>query len=204
MILLLKEMHMKIHLFITLIILHTQVINPCSIVAYIGRELCKWPVLQRLARLEYRGYDSAGFACFDLVTKEIVVLKKPGKIEALKELALKSPCDGYAAIGHTRWATHGQANELNAHPHTNGDHTFALAHNGIIENHFQIKQQLLQKGYTFKTETDTEVMVHLLDDGIKETGDLKEAALKAVNQLKGACTFVGLHKDFPDTLVMAR
>ncbi len=195
---------MKCYLLIALIIVHTQVINPCSIFAYIGTKLGKAHVLNCLARLEYRGYDSAGFACFDPFKKDIVVLKKPGKIEALKELALKSPCDGYAAIGHTRWATHGPATELNAHPHTNSDHTFALAHNGIIENHFQIKQQLLQKGYGFKTETDTEVMVHLLDDSIKETNDLKEAVLKTVNQLKGACTFVGLHKEFPDTLVVAR
>ena len=191
-------------LVLVLTIGYIHLTHPCSIFAYIGTKLAKAHVLKCLARLEYRGYDSAGFACFDLVTNDIVVLKKPGKIEKLKELALKSPCDGYAAIGHTRWATHGQATELNAHPHTNNDNTFALVHNGIIENHFQLKQQLLQKGYTFKTETDTEVMVHLLDAGIKETGDLKEAALKAVNQLKGACTFVGLHKNFSDTLVVAR
>jgi glucosamine--fructose-6-phosphate aminotransferase (isomerizing) len=176
----------------------------CSIFAYIGSELCKAHVLKCLARLEYRGYDSAGFAVYDVVTDDIVSIKKPGKIDVLKEAVFAVPCDGYAALGHTRWSTHGVSNETNAHPHMNDDATFALVHNGIVENHFQIKEQLIEKGYTFKTETDTEVIVHLFDYELKQTDDLKEAVLNTVRQLHGACTFVALHKDYPDTLIVTR
>lgn len=178
--------------------------HSCSIFAYIGSELCKAHVLKCLARLEYRGYDSAGFAVNDIVSNDLVVLKKPGKLEELKKVALASACDGYAALGHTRWSTHGVSNETNAHPHKNIDGTFALVHNGIVENHFQIREQLLAQGYTFNTQTDTEVIVHLFDSALKQTDDIKEAVLKTVRQLEGACTFVILHKDHPDKLIVAR
>lgn len=186
------------------IVLYVHTVNPCSIVAYIGSLLCKVSLLKRLKRLEYRGYDSAGFACHDLVTKAIVTLKKPGKLEVLKELALKGPCDGYAAIGHTRWATHGEASENNAHPHRSSDGKVVGVHNGIIENHYQIKQQLSKEGVQFKTETDTEVMIELLAKSIKKMGDLKEGVLACVRQLKGACSCVALHQDFPDLLIVVR
>ncbi len=176
----------------------------CSIFAYIGSKLCKAHVLKGLSRLEYRGYDSAGFAVHDIVTNDLVVLKKPGKIAELKMAALASSCDGYVALGHTRWSTHGVSNEINAHPHVNDDNTFALVHNGIIENHFQLKKELIKIGYEFKTETDTEVMVHLFDKMLKEYDDIKEATLQTVRQLKGACTFVALHKDHPEMLIAAR
>ncbi len=199
---------MKVRFFIIVLLFtcfYSPIINPCSIVAFIGNVLCKVRLLTKeLPRLEYRGYDSAGFACHDVVTNDIVVLKKPGKLDVLKELALKSPCDGYAAIGHTRWATHGGATEVNAHPHVSEDGKLVLVHNGVIENHYQIKQQLIKQGVQFRSETDTEVMTQLLAKCIEKAGDLKKGVLACVKQLKGACSCVALHKDFPDMLIVVR
>jgi glucosamine--fructose-6-phosphate aminotransferase (isomerizing) len=161
-------------------------------------------VLQGLSRLEYRGYDSAGCAFFDIVTDKIVTLKKPGKVEELKKVALVAPCDGYVGIGHTRWATHGESNEVNAHPHMSQGRQFVIVHNGIVENFYQLKQELIAQGYSFVSETDSEVIAHLFECAYNKSADLKTAVLETVNQLHGACTFVGLHKDHPHTLVVAR
>lgn len=193
----------KLSLLLAVFIFHNNIINPCTIVAYIGSKLCKSHMLRMLARLEYRGYDSAGIACFDQFKKDIVVLKKPGKIEVLKEAALKHPCDGFAGIGHTRWATHGPATELNAHPHVSNDR-LVLAHNGVVENQYELKKHLIAKGYKFITETDSEVIAHLLDTCIQECGDIKQGMCDAAQQLKGACTWVALHKDAPNTILAMR
>lgn len=160
-------------------------------------------MLRMLARLEYRGYDSAGIACFDQFSKDIVLLKKPGKIDVLKELALKHPCDGYVGIGHTRWATHGPATECNAHPHMSNSR-LVLAHNGVVENQYEIKKQLIADGYEFISETDSEVIVHLLDANIQKYGDIKQAMCAAAGKLKGACTWVALHKNAPNTILAMR
>lgn len=180
---------------------HTN--RSCSIVAYIGSQLCKDMILQGLSRLEYRGYDSAGFACFD-PNAGLMALKRPGKLEELKLAAATFAHDGYVGIGHTRWATHGESNEANAHPHMNGDKSFVLVHNGIIENFYELKKELQQEGYIFLSQTDSEVIAHLFDRCYKQYQDLKDAALATVNKLHGACTFIGLHRDHPDTLVVAR
>ena len=191
-------------LLLSLLFFHNQTNYSCSIFAYIGNLLCKAHVLKGLSRLEYRGYDSAGIAMLDVVSNKLVTMKKPGKLEELKKVALDAPIDGYVGIGHTRWATHGEANEINAHPHMNSDQSFVLVHNGIIENFFELKKELIDQGYVFASETDSEVIAHLFDRAYKTSKDMKAAALETVNQLKGACTFVGLHKDYPDMLVAAR
>ncbi len=193
----------KLSVLFAILIFHNVIINPCSIVAYIGSQLCKSHMLRMLARLEYRGYDSAGIACFDQFKKDIFVLKKPGKIEILKEAALKLPSDGYIGIGHTRWATHGPATELNAHPHVSNGR-LVLAHNGVVENQYDIKNQLVAQGYEFATETDSEVIAHLLDACIQKHGDIKQGMCAAAQQLKGACTFVALHKDAPNAILAMR
>lgn len=191
-------------LWLSLLLIHHQVNYTCSLFAYVGSLLCKAHVLQGLARLEFRGYDAAGFACFDSCSNSIITIKKIGKVEELKQHALALPCDGYVGIGHTRWATHGQPTELNAHPHTSSDQSFVMVHNGVIENFHTIKQELLAQDFTFISATDSEVIAHLFDRAYKKSNDLKTAALETVNQLQGACTFIGLHKDHPEELIVAR
>lgn len=189
---------------LSLLFFHNQINYSCSVFAYIGSMLCKAHVLKGLSRLEYRGYDSAGFACFDITSNQLVTLKKSGKVEELKKVVLEAPCDGYVGLGHTRWATHGEANETNAHPHMSSDQKFVVVHNGIIENFFQLKKELIDEGYVFVSETDSEVIAHLFDRSYKAHGDIKEATLATVRQLHGACTFVGLHQDYPEMLIVAR
>lgn len=191
-------------ILLSLLFFHNQTNYSCSIFAYIGSMLCKAHVLKGLSRLEYRGYDSAGFACFDVVSNKLITLKRTGKVEELKKAAIEAVCDGYVGLGHTRWATHGESNEINAHPHMSTDQKFVVVHNGIIENFFQLKKELTGEGYVFVSETDSEVIAHLFDRSYKAHQDLKEAALVTVRQLHGACTFVGLHQDYPDTLIVAR
>jgi glucosamine--fructose-6-phosphate aminotransferase (isomerizing) len=191
-------------LVLSFLFFHNQTNYSCSIFAYIGSLLCKAHVLKGLSRLEYRGYDSAGFACFDVASNGLVMCKKPGKLQELKNFVIDMPCDGYVGLGHTRWATHGEANETNAHPHMSADQKFVVVHNGIIENFFQLKKELIDEGYEFISQTDSEVIAHLFDRAYKKNADIKVAALEAVNQLHGACTFVGLHQDHPEVLIVAR
>lgn len=177
---------------------YTVIINSCGIVGYIGKDVCKEQLLQSLGRLEYRGYDSAGLAIVDQFTQDIIIFKKPGKLNVLKEFALSSACDGYIGIGHTRWATHGPATEINAHPHVSD--RIVLVHNGVIENQHQLKAELLAQGYLFVSQTDTEVMAHLFDAYIKQHSDVKLALSLAMKRCKGACTCLVMHKDYKDRL----
>ena len=128
----------------------------CGIVGYIGRQKAAAILLEGLKRLEYRGYDSAGIAV--LQGGRVEVAKKVGRVEVLVQEVAKHRLNGTTGIGHTRWATHGGVTNLNAHPHTSSDEKFALIHNGVIENYTQMKSFLAGKGYTFKSETDTEVL----------------------------------------------
>jgi len=176
---------------------------PCSIVGYIGQNLCKEFIEQGLARLEYRGYDSAGFACLN-EQKELIVLKAEGKLEALKKKLKANPHNGTIGIGHTRWATHGEASEVNAHPHTDENKTVAVVHNGIIENYFQLKRQLEQEGHVFLSETDSEVIPHLLQLHVKKYPTLQEAVMHTVKSLKGSFSFLGILPSNPETLIVAR
>ena len=174
----------------------------CGIVAYAGPKSVHSVLLVGLTRLEYRGYDSAGIATID--KGELEVRKEKGKIKELEDLLKLYPIDGPAGIGHTRWATHGQPSKGNAHPHTDCKKKMALVHNGIIENHHILRNELISKGHLFHTDTDTEVIPHLIEEELKQTGDLKEAIRKAVVRLEGRYSFCLVHDDYPDQVFFAR
>jgi glucosamine--fructose-6-phosphate aminotransferase (isomerizing) len=175
----------------------------CGIVAYIGKKQAFPIVLKGLKRLEYRGYDSAGVALLN--EGNLNIYKRSGKVSNLEEFALKSNIEGHAGIGHTRWATHGAPNDVNAHPHFSNDGSLALIHNGIIENYDILKKDLTGKGYTFQSETDTEVLVHLIDDIRKnENVWFGEALRRALHHVVGAYAIVVISKDEPNKLVAAR
>tara|TARA_R110002072_G_scaffold282761_1_gene445784 strand:- start:2740 stop:4584 length:1845 start_codon:yes stop_codon:yes gene_type:complete len=175
----------------------------CGIVAYIG-ELEAYPiVIKGLKRLEYRGYDSSGVALLD--KGELNLYKKQGKVANLEEFTKDKNRKGYSGIGHTRWATHGEPNDINAHPHISSDGEIAMIHNGIIENYDSLKKELIRKGYSFKSETDTEVLTILVED-IKKNSRVStaEALRLALQQVIGAYAIVLISKDNPRQLVAAR
>src|SRR5204863_828330 len=147
----------------------------CGIVAYIGhREV--YPILIKgLQRLEYRGYDSAGIA---ILNGDLKVYKKAGKVSDLNNFAKDKDVSGFIGMGHTRWATHGEPNDRNAHPHFSQGGDISMIHNGIIENYTQIKKELLAKGYEFKSDTDTEVLLNFIDDILKHNNYSLEEALR--------------------------
>lgn len=174
----------------------------CGIVAYIGQREAYPIVLKGLKRLEYRGYDSAGVA---LVNGELRVYKKKGKVAELEEFLSGKDVHSHIAIGHTRWATHGEPSDRNSHPHTSGNGKLAMIHNGIIENYTQLKQELLNKGHVFKSDTDTEVLVHFIEE-IQQSNQcgLEEALRIALKRVVGAYVLVLVDEDNPDTLIAAR
>lgn len=175
----------------------------CGIVAYIGRNEAYPVVIKGLKRLEYRGYDSAGVAI--LHKQQLNVYKRVGKVQNLEDFAATQDCLGHAGIGHTRWATHGEPSDVNSHPHTSMDGKIALIHNGIIENYDVLKKELLKNGYQFKSETDTEVVVHLIDYiQKKENVWYGEALRLALNHVVGAYAIVAISSDYPNRLVAAR
>lgn len=175
----------------------------CGIVAYIGKKQAYPIILKGLKRLEYRGYDSAGIALLN--NGSINLYKRQGKVSNLEAFAADQDTNGYAGIGHTRWATHGAPNDINAHPHYSTDGSIALIHNGIIENYDTLRKELINLGYVFKSETDTEVLVHLIDDiQKKENVSLAEAVRLALHNVVGAYAIVVLSKDNPTQLVAAR
>ncbi|MBM3451992.1 MAG: glutamine--fructose-6-phosphate transaminase (isomerizing) [Bacteroidetes bacterium] len=175
----------------------------CGIVAYIGKKNAFPVVLKGLKRLEYRGYDSAGVA---LLSKgNLLVYKKAGKVSNLEDYANQFDISGHIGIGHTRWATHGLPTDINAHPHVSMDGTIALIHNGIIENYDSLRKELINQGYVFKSETDTEVLVHLIDNiSKKEKVWFGEALRIALHYVIGAYAIVAISKDYPNRLVAAR
>jgi len=175
----------------------------CGIVAYIGKKEAFPIVLKGLKRLEYRGYDSAGVAL--LSNGELSVYKRAGKVSNLEEHASQHNIAGHAGIGHTRWATHGLPNDINAHPHVSMDGSIALIHNGIIENYDSLRKELISEGYEFKSETDTEVLVHLVDNiSKKENVWFGEALRIALHHVVGAYAIVAISKNHPNRLVAAR
>lgn len=175
----------------------------CGIVAYIGKKEAYPIIIKGLKRLEYRGYDSAGVALLN--HDGIRMYKRQGKVSNLEEFASNSDVSGFAGIGHTRWATHGAPNDINAHPHMTTSGHIALIHNGIIENYNALREELKARGYEFKSQTDTEVLVHLIDDIQKQEGvELAEAVRLALLNVIGAYAIVVLSKDNPNQLIAAR
>ena len=173
----------------------------CGIVGYIGENQAAPIILEGLTKLEYRGYDSAGMAVFD--GKEIKTQKATGRLKVLENLTRGGETlPGTVGIGHTRWATHGAPSDRNAHPHTNTTGTIAVVHNGIIENYLQLKKKLLDKGYTFQSETDTEVLAQLLDYYYK--GNPLEAITKVLHRVEGSYALGIMFADYPDEIYAAR
>ena len=175
----------------------------CGIVAYIGNKEAYSIIVKGLKRLEYRGYDSSGIALLN--TEGLNTYKKQGKVANLEAFTEDKDRSGYAGIGHTRWATHGPPNDTNAHPHTSEDGNITLVHNGIIENYDSIRKELEGKGYTFKSDTDTEVLCYLISDIKTKTGvKLGKAIHLALQQVVGAYAIVVMSKDEPNKIIVAR
>ncbi|TAN14919.1 MAG: glutamine--fructose-6-phosphate transaminase (isomerizing) [Chitinophagaceae bacterium] len=174
----------------------------CGIVAYIGQRQAYPVILKGLKRLEYRGYDSAGVA---ILNNGLRVYKKKGKVAELEDWLTGMDMHGHAGIGHTRWATHGEPNDRNAHPHTSGDQQLAIVHNGIIENYAQLKKELVKQGHQFNGETDTEVLIHFIEEIKKQNQCTTEEAVRiALKRVVGAYVIVILDAGHPDTLIAAR
>jgi glucosamine--fructose-6-phosphate aminotransferase (isomerizing) len=183
----------------------------CGIIGYIGRKPAQNVILEGLRRLEYRGYDSAGLCIIN--DKQFQLRKKTGRINDLASVLAKQPAKGEVGIGHTRWATHGPPTDANAHPHLDQSGKIALVHNGVIENHQFLKERLLAKGHKFTSETDTEVLAHLVGDHYEQVhaehpgnngSTLTEAVRRALKDVVGTYGIAVVHADHPDQIVGAR
>ncbi|MBP5568317.1 MAG: glutamine--fructose-6-phosphate transaminase (isomerizing) [Treponema sp.] len=174
----------------------------CGIVGYVGNKEATPVLINTLKKLEYRGYDSAGIAV--LSDENIVVQKAKGALKFLEEQVSKQVIRGSIGIGHTRWATHGEPSDINAHPHTNVSGSIAVVHNGIIENYAKLKEKLQSEGIVFRSQTDTEVIAHLVNYYYEETGDIFKAVQKTLTKLEGSYALGVLCKDYPDRIVAAR
>jgi glucosamine--fructose-6-phosphate aminotransferase (isomerizing) len=176
----------------------------CGIVGYVGTKDCASILVEGLRRLEYRGYDSAGLAlCTGGAGRGIEIVRAPGKLANLEAALKKNPLKGTTGIGHTRWATHGRPSEANAHPHVAGK--VAVVHNGIIENHVELRRELEKKGVRFASDTDTEIVAHLVDEELRESGaSLGAAVSAALKRVRGAYAIAVLNGDSPDEIVVAR
>ncbi|MCF8256799.1 MAG: glutamine--fructose-6-phosphate transaminase (isomerizing) [Flavobacteriales bacterium] len=174
----------------------------CGIVAYLGKKEAYPILIKGLRRLEYRGYDSAGVC---LLNHGLKVYKCKGKVDDLEHFAASMDKSGSVGIGHTRWATHGEPNDANAHPHYSGNEELAIIHNGIIENYDTLREELRMRGHVFKSDTDTEVLIHLIED-VKKNEDLTlvDAVRVALTQVVGAYAIVIIAKDHPDLLIGAK
>ncbi len=176
----------------------------CGVVGYIGKNLSRAYVMQGLSRLEYRGYDSAGFACLEPETNRLACVKAKGQLLNLVQALNEHPVDGYVGIGHTRWSTHGIVSHENAHPHVDCDENISIVHNGIIENYAAIRAFLQQSNHHFRSQTDTEVIAHLLENECAHSQTLLDAVVKTVVQLQGAYSFTCIGHFFPNQIVAVR
>ncbi|NDI35350.1 glutamine--fructose-6-phosphate transaminase (isomerizing) [Chengkuizengella sediminis] len=172
----------------------------CGIVGYIGNRDSKSILIDGLKKLEYRGYDSAGIAVY--TNRGLEVKKVKGRLAVLEEELNTNPIEGSIGIGHTRWATHGKPSDENSHPHCDPSQKFSVVHNGIIENYVNLKEELIAKGHKFTSETDTEVIAHLISDLYE--GDIVKAIQKAVDRMRGAYALAVLCEDEPDKLIAVR
>jgi len=175
----------------------------CGIVGYIGHRQAWEIVLKGLKRLEYRGYDSAGIALIN--HGEMNIYKKAGKVQELENFSSGKDLTGTIGMGHTRWATHGEPSDRNSHPHTSNDGKLSIIHNGIIENYATLKEELLSRGHVFNSDTDTEVLIHLIEEIYKkENVDLLEAVRLSLQEVSGAYAIVIMNEENPDQLIAAR
>lgn len=174
----------------------------CGIVGYIGNQNAQDVVINGLEKLEYRGYDSSGIATIS--NGKLQLSKFKGRLSVLTEYLKREPHEGFIGIGHTRWATHGQPSDVNSHPHINESQSVAVIHNGIIENYRALKNELIEKGYTFKSQTDTEVIVHLIDYYLSENDDILKAVNSAIKRLRGAYALGIISKSEPDKVIAVR
>jgi len=174
----------------------------CGIVGYVGERDAVGILLDGLGRLEYRGYDSAGLVVQS--GPSLVVRRSVGKIARLRQVIEATPVAGRTALGHTRWATHGRPSDANAHPHVDCSGRVAVVHNGILENYLELKAKLEAEGHTFRSETDTEVMAHLVESELPRRGDLVSAVKAALRQIRGAYAFCLLSADEPGRIIAAK
>ena len=173
----------------------------CGIVGAVAQRDVAEILLEGLKRLEYRGYDSAGLAIIN-GQAELKRLRRLGKVQALADAVKAEPLPGGTGIAHTRWATHGEPSEANAHPHISGD--IAVVHNGIIENHETLRRELQAQGYVFTSQTDTEVIAHLVERELKSADSLLAAVMAARSQLHGAYGMVVIERQQPEHMIVAR
>src|SRR5579864_3690146 len=182
----------------------------CGIVGYVGPRQVVPVIIEGLRRLEYRGYDSAGIAVGSPGSDKLAVSRAPGKLNNLEEVLRDHPLEGTFGIGHTRWATHGRPTEENAHPHRDCTGRIVVVHNGIVENYLALKRELTAAGHKFVTETDTEIIAHLIEEVLKQaeaagtTLPLEEAVRQAVKRLTGAFALGVLSAQEPDKIIAAR
>lgn len=175
----------------------------CGIVGFAGKKEAPKIIIDGLKRLEYRGYDSAGIAVINS-TGKIDRQRCKGKIAQLEEILKKKPLNGKTAIGHTRWATHGKPSDENAHPHIDCTGNLVVVHNGIIENYTKLKTGLTDKGHSFNSQTDTEIIAHLVEEKLKQASGLLEAVREAIKEIEGSYALGIIHSAFPDELIAAR
>jgi glutamine---fructose-6-phosphate transaminase (isomerizing) len=175
----------------------------CGIVGYVGPQQATPILLEGLRRLEYRGYDSAGIAVVSS-SGEMQVRKSAGKLQNLRSAVAVLEPDGCMGIGHTRWATHGRPNDDNAHPHSDCSENLTVVHNGIIENYAALRDELVARGHTFRSETDTEVLAHLIEDALPASGDLVTAVRAALGRVTGTYSIAVVSREHPDRVVGAR
>src|SRR5271157_2867332 len=181
----------------------------CGIVGYVGKKKVVPIIIEGLRRLEYRGYDSAGIAVGSPTSDKLEIWRAPGKLSNLEEVLHDHPLQGTFGIGHTRWATHGRPTEENAHPHRDCTGRIVVVHNGIVENYLSLKKKLTAEGHKFTTETDTEIIAHLIEKHYLQTGNghrpsLEEAVRKAVKELTGVFALVVIAVDEPNKIIAAR
>lgn len=174
----------------------------CGIVGYVGNRQASTVLINALRKLEYRGYDSAGIAILD--GENILVRKSKGALKVLEEKIANETIKGSVGIGHTRWATHGEPSDTNAHPHSNEKGTISIVHNGIIENYAELKNKLQAQGFVFKTQTDTEVVVELITQNYEKLNNIFEAILATLRVLEGSYAIAVLCKDYPDRIIAVR
>ena len=175
----------------------------CSVVGYIGLNPSRAHVIEGLLRLEYRGYDSSGFVCLNAQNK-IEYVKATGNLSNLIQMFEKDPIDGFIGVGHTRWSTHGVSTYENAHPLFDCHNKISIVHNGIIENYHELSKKLKEQGHIFKSQTDTETVIHLIESELEKCGDLKTAIIETVKQIQGAFSIILIFKEFPDLIVAFR